>query len=81
MPPLFTPDCTAKMTNSSPKFLNHISLNFLYLGVVFSNLLATCLVELIPMFLLSDSYDADRFFTTQDGLWKVSVVHFMLDLY
>lgn len=33
------------------------------------------------MFLLSDYYDDDRFFTNQDGLLKVSVVHFKLDLY
>jgi len=33
------------------------------------------------MFLLSDYYDDEQFFTNQDGLWKVSVVHFKLDLY
>lgn len=35
--------------------------------------------ELIPLFLLSDYYDDDRFFTSQDGLWKVSAVQFKMD--
>jgi hypothetical protein len=41
--------------------------------IFWSYLPDSCVDELIPLFLLSDYYDGDRFFTIQDGLGKVSV--------
>jgi hypothetical protein len=37
------------------------------------------MVDIIPLFSVSDYYDADRFITNKDGLWKVSAIQFDLD--
>jgi hypothetical protein len=37
------------------------------------------MVDIIPLFSVSDYYDADRFITNKDGLWKVSAIQFELD--
>jgi hypothetical protein len=34
------------------------------------------MVDIIPLFSVSDYYDADRFITNKDGLWKVSAIQF-----